>query len=591
MSARSRRLDGSLGSSWAEADYASDEGGSIDSISDEASEVELEGSDKETADRSKRLSPRVKQKGRSSKSTQPPVTPIRKPASKTQPRQSQSLESSRSTPRATKSTRGAPRNQQQIMQQSEPSFIMPSMNNTPISGSRGSQAQDSQIRFRQTTQQNLPTGQESPRYRSQDSVDSQARKKQEQEEVSPLHYLKVTWLNVVWPLLAQVLELFSYATRHVLKPILGTALGIGIIFFISQLALGMLRSSLTNAIMTPVCLIPGSSYVIPACATTDNSPHADFEELINVQGHFEDIVEASKDTTTLPSYIKSSELAIRDLRTLVRYSRLPSRQELDHEFEFFVQTANEASVDLSRYNALIGASMDRVIATNTWTMNVLHGLEDAEDSTGAVSRAFNSLTGAFISPAPTLQQRIFDQYLLHIGRNKAEITGLIDKAQALLLILNNLDDRLHTIFEIAMNDDNTISRNHEELCASLWTKLGGNRGDVRANEKSKSLLRNIESYRRKAVIHVSQTLIKLQEIQAELENLRDNVAAPEVLGHRAEMPLRFYVGVIEQGVERLRVTRGESMRVEGENYRRLMKGGEGSGVRELDAPVVTVRAK
>ena len=48
MSARSHRLEHSLGSSWGDADYASGDEGSIHSASDEASEVELEGSDKET---------------------------------------------------------------------------------------------------------------------------------------------------------------------------------------------------------------------------------------------------------------------------------------------------------------------------------------------------------------------------------------------------------------------------------------------------------------------------------------------------------------------------------------------------------------
>jgi hypothetical protein len=408
--------------------------------------------------------------------------------------------------------------------------------------------------------------------------------------VSPWHYVNLFWENVVSPLLAHFLDIVSYALRHFIKPFLGVMLGIGVLVFGIQLASGVLRSTLSNAVLGPVCALPGSSYLISACVDIHSSgQQANFEELINIQGQFEDIVDASKDTSTLPSTIKNSELAIRDLRTLVRYSRLPSRKELDNEFEYFVQTANEASVDLSRYNSRIGAAMDRVIATNTWTMNVLQGISEKEASIGALSRVVNAVTGAFVAPPPTLQQRIFDQYVLHVSKNKEEITRLIETAQALLQVLNNLDDRLGTIFEIATNDDQTITRNQEELLSSLWTKLGGNRGDLKANSKSLNLLENISRYRKKAVMHVSDTLLKLQEIQAELENLREGVAAPEVLGYRDEVPLTFHVDVIEKGVERLRIKRGESMQVEGETYRRLMGGGQEA--RELPAPVVTVKAK
>jgi len=414
----------------------------------------------------------------------------------------------------------------------------------------------------------------------------------QRDEVSPWHYVSLFWDNVAAPLIGHFLDIFSYALRHFIKPFLGVLMGLGILVFSIQLASGMLRSTVSNAVMGPVCAIPGSSYLIAACDVSSPNHQANFEELVNVQGHFEDILHASKDTSALPATIKNSELAIRDLRILVKHSHLPSRKALDNEFEYFIQTANEASVDLSRYNSRIGAAMDRVIATNTWTMNILSGIAAQEASTGAVSRVINQLTGAFVAPPPTLQQRIFDQYVLHVGKNKDEITRLIETAQALLLVLNNLDERLTTIFEIATNDDQTITRTQEELLSSLWTKLGGNRSDVKANAKSLNLLSNISAYRKKAVVHVSETLLKLQEIQAELENLREGIAAPEILGYRGELPLEYHIDTIGKGVERLQVSRGEHMRVESDTYKRLMRGGEeGDGRKELPGPTVTVRAK
>ncbi|KAJ4366432.1 hypothetical protein N0V83_008068 [Neocucurbitaria cava] len=541
---------GSLGSSWGDADYSSDEGGSIHSASDGASEVDLEDFDQEVAqeqqDVATPLQSRRKQASNQAQST---------PTSRTSARHSQTLGSANNTPRPAKNIRSTPSRSQH-----EPSFIMPSMNNSPNEHFNGSPMRTPQVRqrkMRQSTSQDAPNT--SPRVSGRKaSMTARQPEKQEQEEVSPWHYVSLFLDNVVVPLLRHLLDIFSYALRNFIKPILGVALGIGILFFALQMVTGMLRSSLSNAILGPVCLIPGSSYIIPSCATTPyESQQANFEELINVQTRFEDILDASKDTSTLPSTIKNSELAIRDLRTLVKYSKLPSRHELENEFEYFVQTAAEASQDLSRYNSRIGAAMDRVIATNTWTMTVLSGLSEKEASIGSLTRVFNSLTGAFVSPPPTLQQQIFDQYVLHVSKNKEEISSLIETAQALLMVLHNLDGRLGTIYEIATNDDHSITRSQEELLSSLWTKLGGNRKDVKANNQQLLLLKNISAYRKKAVMHVSETLLKLQEIQAELENLREGVGAPEVLGWRDKVPLTYHLDLIEKGVERLRVCRGE----------------------------------
>lgn len=416
----------------------------------------------------------------------------------------------------------------------------------------------------------------------------------EQQALGPWHYVSLVYDNVILPLFTYFWDVFMYANRHFFKPILGLALGLGIMFFGLQMASGLVYSHVATA-LAPICLLPGSSYVFPSmCASSRSEHHADFEELIKVEGRLEDILDASQDTTTLPATIKDSELAIRDLRTLVKHSRLPSRNQLDLEFENFILTASEASLDLSRYNSRIGATIDKVIATNSWTMAVLQGLEEKDAADGSVSRVLNTFTGAFMSPPPTLQQRIFDHYVEHVGKNKETITSLIQQAQALLVVLTNLDERLDTIYSITINDDQSISKSQDELLSQLWTKLGGNAASVKSNAKSLNLLQNISAYRRKALIHVSTTLLKLQEIQAELENLREGVAAPEILGWRQGLPIAYHVDIIEKGVESLRRARGDHRRLEHEQLRARVNGASGADMREIGAgasQTVTVKTK
>ena len=563
-----KKLRASLGDSWDDADYLTDGGPSTA----EHSEVELEPSDNEVAqDEDTNLSPPISSARRQS------------PLSK-----SVAVESLRSAdPERT------PRPSKQPLTQSEqtgPAFIMPkldsSMHSTNGSPSRRSQARSKNVRNKTP---HLRTSDRSATSYTPISTQPKSASAERQQSPTIVHYLGLFYDSFLYPVGRYFIGVFGHAMGN-LQPFFGLALAVGVLVFSIQWAVGSLGSGLTAA-LSPVCIIPGSSYVIPFCATRFyDDPRVDFEGLLDAQSGLEEILDASKDTSTLPSTIKDSEIAIRDLRTLVRHSRLPSRHQLDLEFENFVLTANEASMDLSRYNSRIGATMDRIIATNTWTMAVLSGISEQEASYGALDHVYGALTRPFIAPPPTLQQRVFDQYLLHVTKNKEEITKLIETAVALLAVLQNLDERLDTIYQIATNDDMTITKNQEELLAQLWTKLGGNNAKVKAHNKQLHLLRNISAYRKKALMHVSETLMKLREIQAELENLRENVAAPEVLGWRDELPMAYHLDLIEKGVERLKRARGESMRVEGETYRRLIRGGE-EVARELPAPTVTVRAK
>lgn len=398
------------------------------------------------------------------------------------------------------------------------------------------------------------------------------------------------------PLLAYIWDIFAYANRHFLKPILGLALGFGILFFVVQAASGVLYSCFSTA-FAPLCMLPGSSYVFSICESVPAEHHAAFEDLINVQNQFEDILDSSKETSTLPDTIKDSELAIRDLRTLVKHSKLPSRTQLDLEFHNFVLTAKEASEDLTTYNVRIGSAIDKIIGTNQYTIAVLEGLEQNDASTGALTRVFNAVTGAFVSPPPTLQQRIFDQFVILLAKNKDEITKLIEVATALRSVLINLDERLDTINSIATQDDYTITKNQDELLSELWTKLGGNSASVKSNARQLNLLKNISAYRKKALNHVSMTLLKLKEIQAELESLRDDVAAPEVLGWRGELPATYHVGQIGMGINRLKLARGEHQQALTDAYRSRISGAkeDGAGVREIGGgkgvPAITVKVK
>jgi len=83
------------------------------------------------------------------------------------------------------------------------------------------------------------------------------------------------------------------------------------------------------------------------------------------------------------------------------------------------------------------------------------------------------------------------------------------------------------------------------------TYLGGNRKRLAQFDAHIRLLSNIAVYRTRAIAHVSATLIQLQQMSADLEELRERVAAPSLLSEVQVIPLEQHIDSISRGIERL----------------------------------------
>ncbi|KAK5688393.1 hypothetical protein LTS10_000371 [Elasticomyces elasticus] len=391
------------------------------------------------------------------------------------------------------------------------------------------------------------------------------------------------WQKIARPLLNYAIEVAGLALQN-LKPLLGYALLLYILGGALVFGLGFLTNTVNNA-LTPLCRIPGASFLhLPFCPTTTTSEiqgPAEFDKLIQAQNQFEDVLASTQVGANLPMDMKRSEASIRDLKHVVQYSSLPSRNELVFEFSGFIETARQASADLSRFNSRIGRAVDQILSTNRWTLSVIDGVSTDQANRGAIGRwvGENLNVWAPFQPVSLSRDVVLDQYLRHTGAVEEQILTLIQEAQALLGILDNLDGRLDVIAAISTRDGMKVAGNKEELFAYLWTKLGGNRSSVSKLENQLTLLKEVTAYKRLAWAHVTTTIVKLQGIQATLEDLRERVAGPEVLGER--VPLEVHIESINLGIERLERQRDEGRRAEMEGYGRIMGRGDGQERREI----------
>jgi hypothetical protein len=591
-SPHSQRLRGSLGDSWGEAEYESDGSASVHSASDIESDVGSESDFGDNEEQEDMATPLPNRLTRTSSRT-PQDTPVKTPTNRAVPRNIQSSKSSpRSQPRSYQSTPGS--------QSMEPSFIMPNMyqsstnnNGSPLRKPKPNSKSQTSTTMR-VPRDSGPAGTQraapSPRFAKQRQSSKQSSQPDSEPDAikvqGPAYYINLILDYVFWPLVRYILSTLGITAEY-LKPFIGMALALGVLSFAIMAASGYLTMTLDTARQS-LCMFPGSSYVLSYCDypaySSEEVPYPDFEGVFSVQNTFQDILDASRDSQRLPAEMKKSEGMIRDVRSLVKHSNLPSRSELDVEFTYFVETAGEAVRALTKYNGKIHHTMDRLVSTSSWTQQTMHSISEKDASYGLVPRFVNALNplSVFAAPAPKLEQQIYDHFLLHVGTVETDLQGLIGESETLLALLQNLENRLDHIADIANRDGSIVTKDRDELLSLLWSKLGGNASKRKGFEKSLALLSNILKYHREAAHHVGATLVRLHEIEAELENLRETVAAPAVLGWRDGMGLNFHLSNIDAGVERLKKVRGEAMTLEREQFR---KGLGDEGLRELPGSV------
>ncbi|KAF2196717.1 hypothetical protein GQ43DRAFT_435775 [Delitschia confertaspora ATCC 74209] len=538
----------SLGDSWGQADYESQE--------EEASITE---SEKEESELENKATPVPKRMTPASSWTSP-NTPVRTPL-----RKSRSQKSPKSQQWAKNSPSSSRKGSNPVL--AELSLIMPSMDSSTdgFSSAQATPSRNSTMP-RRLPKRALPNMSSTQFPQPPSSKKAKVQANLQDNNQSPGLWL---WSYMVRPSIEYALSVLGWILTALKLPIVAYLC----LFLILKGVSFMGQSFLNN--LSPVCSIPGSSYLIPFCATikvhNESSQPPPFEDLVKVQSHFEDVLQVSSSGFTLPSDMKRSEASIRDLNTLVKFSKLPSKAELEVEMQTFISSAREVANDLAKFNSRINRAVDTVLSTNRWTLQILEGLANKEASRGSIERFvsnFNPIS-TFMSPPVSLQQKVFEQYLHHTTVVEQEISHLIVYAQSLLRQLNDLDDQIANIGHIAARDTDILTSNKDEILSFLWTKLGGNRGELSKHNGQLRLLQEVSVYRSRAWGHIASTLLKLQSIAVGLEDLRERIAMPGVVGHRAEFPLPFYLDLIEQGAERLQEVRGETRDREREAMRVL----------------------
>jgi hypothetical protein len=454
----------------------------------------------------------------------------------------------------------------------EPQFIMPTMS-TSISPSD----RLAQKRMAPAPTKGTPSKQAAVSVRSSQPNKGRTRKAASSPVIDKVVLILVHATEWLLDILGQTLK----ALKRPISWLLAAYLFAGILMLVQNL----LTTSIYTA-LSPICRIPGLSLLnLPICRyaspnhdnptiTAGTSAPVEFDALMKTQSQFESILSESATGVTLPLDMKRSETSIRDLRQIVRYSQLASRNEMVLEFDGFIETARMASYDLQKFNSHVGRGVDIVLSTARWTQRVLDDMAHKQSSRGVIPGFIQDKILAPFKPVQFTEAMLLDQYIAHTRVVSEEIERLIEEAQALLLVLQNLEDRLDVIHAVAMHDNIAAQAEKDEILSHLWTLLGGNRAKLGKFNNQLGLLRQVGQYRKVAWAHVSATILKLQAMGAELEELRSRVSSAEVLKGHKEIPLAVHVENIRLGVERLEEGRDRARKLEQGHVRRVLDGAQ-----------------
>lgn len=172
---------------------------------------------------------------------------------------------------------------------------------------------------------------------------------------------------------------------------------------------------------------------------------------------------------------------------------------------------------------------------------------------------------------PTAKQRTkqvitssFDQAM---GVLSTHMQLLIVEAELNLKKLDDLEMALNVLHEVVAREESAISQEKEEVLAQLWTKLGGNRRELHNFHQNLALLQNLGEYRKQARVHVVATLQSLEALSDDMEDMRERVAAPELMG--TDVPAEVHMKSIQMGLERMKEGRIKARELEEAALNRL----------------------
>ena len=369
--------------------------------------------------------------------------------------------------------------------------------------------------------------------------------------------------------LASSVRYFGAVVTHALRLLRRP---LGWLLFLWMLSVLLVKVSDTfRKAFSPVCRVPfisSSSLCRPLSNDVAHVPQwADYPRLVEIQSsNFEQLLGDTVGGSALTLEIKKVEMATRDLVTLVKYSDLKSKDHLADSLLLFVDDAKTTGRGLQKLTSKINGAVDkyvfpvaymlpsmshyvhtfRIMAINDHALHLIEGT--SHDQPNSLIRVI----WPFGTQKPS-RDTVVEAFRGSMDVHAEEMARLILEVEVSNANLDQLEEDLAVLHELCTREKITLSEEHDELLSQLWTILGGNRAQRKKFSTNLELLKALGEYRKRAAAHVAAAMQTLQAMGEDMEDLRERVAAPEIVGDH--IPIEVHMKSIQSGMERLKEQR------------------------------------
>ncbi|KAF9068971.1 hypothetical protein BDP27DRAFT_1326218 [Rhodocollybia butyracea] len=348
-------------------------------------------------------------------------------------------------------------------------------------------------------------------------------------------------------------------------------LSVLIFLWLFAFIIGYISSTLKTA-LKPLCIIPGISstslcsvdaprLTFPKSKGSTAPQWADYPALMNAQSlTFEQLLDDSVGGSGLSLDIKKAEMATSDLITLVKFSKLTSKDLLAESLAGFVDDARRTGRGLQKLGSKVGGAVDQILAVNDYAINSISAQQSSSPSVIQYLNPFRS--------APSTNEIVLRTFVEAMGVLSSTVERLIVEAEVQLANLEKLEERLSLLHELVSREDSSISGAKADLLAELWTKLGGNKRTLKGYDDHLTLLRGLSEYRKQALAHVVSALQTLRALSDDMEDMRERVSEPELAG--SHIPVEVHMNSIQLGLRRLKDSRVKAQEREQEAIKKVL---------------------
>ncbi|KAL0571604.1 hypothetical protein V5O48_010354 [Marasmius crinis-equi] len=319
-----------------------------------------------------------------------------------------------------------------------------------------------------------------------------------------------------------------------------------------------------SILVQPLCHLPGASHFAfcnPELAVKPWKPQwADFKRLNEAESTtFEQLLDIGVGGSSLSLEIKKAEMASADLLIALRLSDIGSRDSIVDSLSNFINDARVTARGLSKFSVKIIGAVEEITAVNDYTIRSIRAARARPMHSGVTSILAQWIRG---DRSSHLIIRAFSEAMdvlsIHLRR-------LILEAEIQLSNLEKLEEGLSLLHALVARENISVSAAKSEVLSELWTKFGGNRQVLRSYNDNLTLLKDLSSYRKQALLQVVTSLQVLRTMNDEMEELRERVAAPAQAGNR--IPVEIQLRSISTGLERLKLSKLKAKEKEEESIK------------------------